>query len=147
MRFEREGEKITKVIIEDKDLEVNGRGVCIQVEGYKGSREEIDAVNNHVYIEKYEGQSQILVWNETVDPVIFNLTESTEDLADHDLFKCEVCNSIKNIEDSMKEEEGLVCEDCSDEYRTLACGHRTHPSKTITHEGITCCPDCYERIK
>ena len=80
MRFLKEDnqnpKRITKVIIEAKDLKVEGMGVAIQVEGYKGSPEEIDAVNNHVYIEKYESQTQIFVWNNTVDPETFKLTES-----------------------------------------------------------------------
>ena len=70
--------QITRIIIEPKDLEVEGMGVEIQVEGYKGSPEELDASNTHVYIEKWEGQAQIVVWNQQSDPDIFKLKESEE---------------------------------------------------------------------
>jgi len=82
MRFLNEDdarpERITKVIIEAEDLSVDGLGVCIQVEGYKGSPEEMDSTNSQIYIEKWKKEAKIVVWNDSVEPEIFTLKESKE---------------------------------------------------------------------
>lgn len=103
-------DRITRIVIEASDLMVEGMGIEIQVQGFKGSPEEYDENNTHVYVETWEGQTQILVWNKTSEPKIFKLEES---------------------------EERIVA----------GCGHEEYESEIITHEGVTCCLDCYDRIK
>ncbi|MHA2022797.1 MAG: hypothetical protein ACTSWQ_03960 [Candidatus Thorarchaeota archaeon] len=103
-----------RIVIEPKDLENEGQGVEIQIKGFKGNPEEVDALNTHVYIEKWEGKTRIVVWGGGVcEPTTFELEASTEDLADHDLFECSECHTVKDIEDSLKNHnEELVCESC-----------------------------------
>lgn len=109
--------KPQRIVIEPKDLEIEGSGVEIQVQGFKGNREEIDALNTHVYIEKWEGETRIVVWcGNDVNPTIFKLQESTQDLADNDLFECTHCNRVLDIEESIKKHEELICEECDKYY-------------------------------
>jgi hypothetical protein len=103
-----------RIVIEPHDLELEGCGVEIQVKGFKGSPEEVDALNTHVYIEKWEGKTRIVVWSSgQQEPTIFVLEPSTEDLSDNDLFECTLCHSVLDIEDSFENpEKELVCEEC-----------------------------------
>ena len=103
-----------KIVIEPEDLDFEGSGVEIQVKGFKGSPEEVDALNTHVYIETYEGKTRIMVWNKESDPTIFELETSTEDLADNDLFECTKCGVVLDIEDSVRNIDGedLTCASC-----------------------------------
>ena len=103
-----------RIVIESKDLELQGCGVEIQVKGFKGNPEEVDALNTHVYIERWEGKTRILVWDgSNNEPTVFELQPSTEDLADHDLFECVECQRVLDIEDSIKNMHGeLTCVSC-----------------------------------
>jgi len=56
--------------------EINSKlcdGLEIHIKGYEGSPEMIDEANAQIFIESYEGKVRIHVWNDTVEPVTFEL--------------------------------------------------------------------------
>jgi len=47
-----------------------------------------------------------------ISDVTMLINNEDYDLSIDDLFKCEQCNAIKDIEESVKEGHSLICEDC-----------------------------------
>jgi hypothetical protein len=75
----------THITIEESDIAAEGQGIEIQVQGFEGDR-NTDAENTtHVYVEKWNGETRILVWNNAQDPQVFTLVPAgifTFDLGD-----------------------------------------------------------------
>ena len=66
-----------RIVIEPHDMVPEGTGVEIQVRGFKGSREEFDESNTHVYFERWDGETRIVVWpSGSSEPQIFKLKPS-----------------------------------------------------------------------
>ena len=68
----------SRIIIEPGDLMNDGEGVDIMVQGFKGSPEDDDECCTHIYIERWKGETKIMVWNNTVTPATFVLVKSEE---------------------------------------------------------------------
>jgi hypothetical protein len=62
-----------RIIIDPNDLQNDMEGLSIQIKGHLGNPECMPENDEHVYIERHEGQIQILVWNESPDPEIFKV--------------------------------------------------------------------------
>ena len=65
-----------RVEINADDIDYStGRGLEIYVKGFKGNPANAEEQDSQVFIESYDGKIRIHVWNDTFDPVSFELIE------------------------------------------------------------------------
>jgi ribosomal protein L6P/L9E len=71
-----------KIIIDPKDIQNNMEGISIQIKGHLGNPECDPEHDEHVYIERWQGQITIRVWNESPNAQVFKVNPyQTEDKA------------------------------------------------------------------
>jgi len=76
---ERDAGRSTKITLDNNDIANDcggGGGIEISVKGFKASKQDYEQVQ--VFIERYDGKTQIHVWNNTNDPVTFILEKDKE---------------------------------------------------------------------
>ena len=66
-----------------------GRGLEILVKGFEGNIANAPSTDSQVYIERYDGEVRIHVWNNSGDPVTFKLVPIDES-----------CDKITYVEDT-----------------------------------------------
>lgn len=69
----------TKITLDAKDIDNEyggGGGLEISVKGFKANNQDDEQVQ--VFIERYDGKTQIHVWNNTNDPVTFVLEKEDD---------------------------------------------------------------------
>jgi len=90
-------------------------------------------------------------WSDGVT-ILRNRKKIQEEIDEHianDEFQCYQCDSWEDIEDSIEYKGGYYCQECCVK---ASCGCTVPRKQVIFHDDgsagtITCCEDCYERVK